>query len=256
MLERIVLDYKKENLRDRIFYSLVRVMIDDYHKIQKEYDGFIPHEVGTEFGTHLHGGFILQLNQREIKKHCRKRKKYENAIRIYGENFIEKLKDCLNSDGARIIRSNKIVMKSGVYGVVEKAEKITNLEMDDILSKYGESGQNFVGERITNALAAAMSIKKPVFTLSQTIQPSKKDVTVKDSAYSKIGTGKVMEFGPEGIIRKVKLENSGDVPKNNYLDGKVYVKQLSYKFVDDKRLVRPGYVFIDDIINISSESQK
>ncbi|MCG2717892.1 MAG: hypothetical protein L6408_03540, partial [Nanoarchaeota archaeon] len=234
------------------FYSLVSVMIDDYHKIQKEYDGFIPHEVGTEFNTHLHGGFILQLNQREIKRYCRKRKEYKDAIEIYGKNFIEKLKDCLKSDGARIIKSDKIIMKSGVYGVVEKAEKITKLEMDDILSNYGESGQNFVGERITNALAAAISIKKPVFTLSQTIQPSKKDITVKDSVYSKIGTGKVMEFGPEGVIRKVKLENADGVSKNHYLDGKVYVKQLNYELVDDKRLVRPGYVFIDDIINISS----
>jgi len=251
MMEKLAIDYKKENLRDRIFYSLVKIMVNDFYKIQEEYDGFIPHEIGTEFNTHLHGAFILLgLNEQEIKKYCRKKLYYDKPIKVCGKNFVENLEDCVNSDGARIVQDKKIIMRAGIYGVVEQAEKKLKGDMDMILEKYTESSSSFVGERLTNALAAGLAMKKPVFTISQTIQPSAKDVELEKKKYSKIGTGKVMEFGPNGLVRKVKLENGDETPLRYCLKNNVYIKQWSYEFVDGIRLIRPSYLFIDDINKI------
>lgn len=222
-------------------------MINDYFRIQEEYKDYIPYEVGTEFTTHLHGAFILvEPTEKEIKRYCRKTK-YFYPLDIWKENFIEELEKNLEDDGARIVKDNKLIQKAGVYAHYQ-AEIKEDLEISEIIKKYTTPTIRFVGERTTAALAFSIAAKKYSCIISQTIQPTQKDIFLEEKTYSKIGTGKVAEFGPRGLVRMVKLDNSDeDVPEEHLLDKNVYIKQYNYRFDNNIILLGKKYFTIEDL---------
>ncbi|MDP2908176.1 MAG: hypothetical protein Q8N77_00035 [Nanoarchaeota archaeon] len=253
-LERITAKEKitKEQLtRDRVFYSLVRIMINDYFKIQEKYEGYIPYEVGKEFTTDLHGALIiLEPSDKEIRRYCRKTN-YFRPIDLNDQHLISELEKNLEGDGARIIKDNKIILKAGIYAY-HQAEKKEGGEINEILEKYLISSMKFIGERETAALAFAIAAKKHSYIISQTIRPTQKDKTVDDKRYSKVGTGKVAEFGPKGLIRTAKLENGEEgVPKEHMLKEDAYIKQYNYKFEKGIYLHSKNYLTLEDVASMS-----
>lgn len=255
MLERLVINERKhdEIIRDRVFYSLVQVMINDYFRIQEEYKDYIPYEVGREFTTHLHGALILlEPSKEEIKNYCRKIK-YFRPIHIWDENFIKKLEKNLEDDGARVIKDNKLILKAGVYAH-HQAEKEEGAEITEIIEKYTRFSAKFIGERLTAALAFSIAAKKYSCILSQTIQQTPKEIMIEGKNYSRIGTGKVAEYGAKGLVRTVKLENGDEnIPKNHLLDKDVYIKQYNYELNKRVQLASMKYVTLEDLTFLSSE---
>lgn len=247
-LERIVIKKRKNRkIRDKIFYSLINVMINDYFRIQEEYEEHIPYEVEKEFTTHLHGAFILlKPTEKEIKHYCRKIEHFF-PINIWKENFIGELEKNLEDDGARVVGNNKLILKAGVYAHYQ-AEIKEDAEISEIIKKYTIPSIRFVGERVTAALAFSIAAKKYVSIISQTIQPAQKDVFIEEKRYSKIGTGKVVEFGPKGLVRMVKLENGDEeIPTEHLLDRDVYIKQYNYEFNKGLRLSSEKYLTVEDL---------
>lgn len=240
-IERIIIKEKRtkeETQGDKVFYSLVKIMINDYFRIQEEYRGCMPYEAGKEFTTHLHGALILlEPSEKEIKKYCRKLEHFE-PVNLTDENFVSKLESNLKSDGARIIKENNLMLKASVYAHYY-AEKKEGRDITEIIKRYTVPLVNFQGERETAALAFSIAAKKNTFIISQTIQPAQEEKT--------IGTGKVAEIGQTGLVRTVKLENyDGDASIKHFLDKKVYILQCNYNFNGSTYLSSRNYLALED----------
>lgn len=254
-LERIVVKGNRttdEMIRDKVFYSLVKVMVNDYSRIQDEYKDYVPYEVGKEFTTHLHGALILlEPSDRDIKNYCRKILHFD-PIDLYDADWVSKLEANLEGDGARIVKDNKLVCKAGVYALLQ-AEKKKGKEISELIRDYIIPSMNFTGERVTAALAFSIATKKYSYIISQTIQPTQKDINVDGKEYSKVGTGKVKEFGPKGLVRMVKLENgSQGVPAEHMIDKDVYIRQSNYNFNKSIHLTSENYLTLQDLDLLSS----
>lgn len=256
-LEKIVVKEKRtkdEVIRDRVFYSLVKVMVNDYFRIQEEYKEYVPYEIGKEFTTHLHGALIiLEPSDKDIKNYCRKIVQFE-PVDIYDKEWLGKLETNLEGDGARIVKDGKLVFKAGVYALLH-AEKKEGKEIGNLLRNYISPSMKFAGERVTAALSFSVATKKYSHIISQTIQSTQKDVMVNNKRYSKTGTGKVKEFGPKGLLRVVKLENGEEgVPAEHMLDKDVYIRQENYVFDKSIHKVGENYLTLQDLDVLSAGS--
>jgi len=248
-MEKINIRKRKnqEIRRDKVFYSLVKVMLDDYFKIKEEFKEHIPYEIGTEFTTHLSGAFILlEPSDKEIKRYCRKISSFD-PISLDDEEIIIKLKENLKEDSARIIKNNELVKITSVYAY-HQAEKKKGKELSDLIKDYTPFSDSHIGERITAALAFSLATKNYTYIISQTINPTENDIKLDGKLYSEIGTGKVAEFGAKGLTRIVTLENnSEDIPKDDMLDGNVFINQKNYEFKDNIYLTNEAYLTNEDI---------
>ncbi len=247
-LERIFLEGKENLMEDKLFYSLVGIMINDYLRIKEKYPNLIPYPVGTEVTTDLHGAILALDPSEEDMEFCGKIFDLDEPINISDPEWIKKLEEELSTDGGRIVKDGSLVKKASFYAHLY-LKWFENKDITDLITEYTVSPAKYAGERVTSALAFSLATKKHTYVLFQTIQRSSGDVEIEGKRFSRIGTGKVAEYGHQGLLRVAKLNDEIKlVPQQHLLDNRVFIQQRNYALKGGSiSLVRSGYVSYSEL---------
>jgi len=180
-----------ENLKEFLFFKLVSIMYKDALKIKTT------KKIGEE-DSNLTAAFIA-YHTTPLKRYYdidKKSNLFKKKMPLFNHD-LDKLIQAMGNDGATIIKDAHVTA-SGVFfdGIVRKCKRKTNeTSFEDIAARFLPAGTTKIGNRIRVALAVALTGKKngSVLAMSQTVQTN-------------TGTGKILEFGINGIKRMFYLE--------------------------------------------------